>query len=154
MGKVWKYPVELSETERAQLHTLIGGGEAPARAQTHARILLKANCGEAGLGWADAAIAGALAVGLSTVARVRERYVREGLEAALWHRPSIREYRRKLDGAQEAHLIAVACGALPEGEARWSLRLLAEQLVVLEEVASISHETVRQVLKKTNSNRG
>ena len=154
MAKACKYPVQLSEAERAQLHTLVGGGAAPARVLTHARILLKANQGEAGQGWSDASIAGALDVGLSTVARVRERYVREGLAGALWHKPSTREYRRKLDGAQEAHLIALACSAAPEGEARWSLRLLAEHLVVLEEVESISHETVRQVLKKTNSSRG
>jgi len=154
MAKGCKYPVRLCEAERAQLHTLVGGGVAPARVLTHARILLKANRGEAGQGWNDASIAGALDVGLSTVARVRERYVREGLAAALGHKPSTREYRRKLDGAQEAHLIAVAFGAPPQGAARWSPRLLANQLVVLEEVESISHETVRQVLKETTSSRG
>jgi transposase len=154
MAKVNTFVVRLSEAERAQLHTLIGRGQAPARALTRARILLKANRGEAGPAWTDAAIAGALEVGLSTVARVRQRYVRGGLAAALWHKQPEREYRRKLSGEGEAHLIALACGTPPAGRGRWSLRLLAERLVALEEVESISHETVRQVFKQTRSSRG
>ncbi len=149
-----RYVVELTEGERAQLHTLIGRGTAPARTLTHARILLKANRGEGGPGWADAAIAGALEVGQATVARVRRAYATAGLEAALNRRPPGREYRRKLDGEQEAHLVALACGAPPQGRARWTLRLLAERLVRLEVVESVSHETVRQTLKQTSSSPG
>lgn len=150
MAKGNPFEVRLSEAARAELHTLLSRGQVPARTQTRARILLRANRGEAGAGWTDAAIAGALEVGLSTVARVRQRYVRDGLEAALWHKHPEREYRRKLDGVQEAHLIAVACGAPPEGHVRWSLRLLAQRLVELGQVDTVSHETVRQVLKQTS----
>ena len=144
-----KYVVRLTEEERARLHTLVGSGSAPARRLTHARILLKANQGEAGPGWTDAAVATALEVGRATVARVRQRYVAEGLEAALAHKAPDREYQRTLDGAQEAHLLALACSAPPAGRARWSLRLLAERLVALEVVEAVSHETVRQVLQQT-----
>lgn len=149
-----RYVVQLTEEERAQLHTLVGQGTAPARLLTHARILLKANQGEAGPGWIDAMIAGALDVDRTTVARVRQRYVTAGLAAALERQPPAREYRRKLDGTQEAHLIALACGAPPAGRQRWTLRLLATEWVRLEQVATVSHETVRQVLKQTGSSRG
>ncbi len=148
-----KYMVRLTEQERARLHTLVGSGSAPARRLTHARILLKANQGEAGPGWTDAAIATALEVGRATVARVRQRYVAEGLAAALAHKAPDREYERALDGAQEAHLFALACSAPPAGRTRWSLRLLAERLVALEVVEAVSHETVRQLLKQTTCSR-
>ena len=151
MGK--KYVVELSEEERAGLRTLIGSGTAPARTLTHARILLKATQGEAGPGWTDAAIAGALEVGLATVARVRQAYVTEGLGAALTQKRPDREYERTFDGEREARLIALACGAPPPGQQRWSLRLLAEHLVRLEVVDAVSHETVRRTLKQTSSSR-
>ena len=146
-----KYVVRLTEEERAHLRTLIGRGTAPARTLSRARVLLKANQGEGGAAWADAAISEALEVGLSTVARVRQRYVNEGLEAALTHKAPDREYRRKLDGEQEARLIALGCGEAPRGRKRWTLKMLAERLVALEVVESVSYETVRQVLKQTNS---
>jgi transposase len=145
-----KYAVVLSAEERAQLRTLVGRGVAPARLLAHARILLKADQGEGGAGWSDAAIAGALEVHPATVARVRRQYVGAGLEAALNRRAPRREYLRKLDGAQEARLIAVACSAPPAGRERWSLRLLADELVRLEVVDAVSHETVRQTLKQTS----
>ncbi len=145
-----KYVVRLPEEERARLHTLVGGGSAPARRLTHARILLKANQGEAGPGWTDAAIAGALEVSAATVARVRQAYVGAGLDAALTRKAPDREYRRTLDGEQEARLVALTCSAPPEGHKRWSLRLLAEHLVMLEVIDTVSHETVRQVLKQTS----
>jgi len=148
-----RYVVRLSEAERARLNTMIGRGRAPARTLAHARILLKANQGEGGPGWSDAAIARALEVGLATVARVRQAYVTAGLEAALTRKAPEREYARKLDGAQEARLIALACSTPPAGRQRWSLRLLAERLVTLEVVEAVSHETVRQVLKQTSSSR-
>jgi hypothetical protein len=149
-----KYAVHLSEAERAHLRTLIGHGTAPARQLTRARILLKANQGEGGPGWTDAAIAGALDVHPATVARVRREYVTTGLQATLDRLPPDRVYPRKADGALEAQLIAVACGTPPAGQARWTLRLLADELVRLEVVDAISYETVRRVLKQTGSSRG
>src|SRR6266581_2226590 len=104
-----QHVVVLSEPERARLHTLIGQGAAPARALSHARILLKTNQGEAGPGWTDKATAAALEVHPTTVARVRQLYATAGLDAALDRKPPEREYRRKLDGEQEAHLVALAC---------------------------------------------
>ena len=149
-----QYVVRLSEVERASLRTLISGGDAPARAQTHARILLKANRGEAGLEWTDGAISTALEVDPTTVARVRKLYVTEGLEAALHRKAPDRVYRRKLDGEQEARLVAVACSEPPNGQKRWTLRLLADKLVELEVVEAVSYETVRRTLKQTGSSRG
>jgi transposase len=149
-----KYVVKLSASEYAQLHALLRTGTAAAAAQAHARILLKADQGEGGPAWPDARIAEAVEVGLSTVHRVRQAYVEQGLEAALHRkRPAGRQYR-KLDGAQEARLIALACSPPPEGSNRWTLRLLADQLVALEVVASISPECVRATLKKTTSSPG
>jgi len=141
-----QHVVVLSELERARLRTLIGQGSAPARALTRARILLKANQGEAGPGWSDRAIAAALEVHHSTVARVRQQYAAGGLEAAVNRKAPERE--------QEARLVALACSAPPEGRKRWTLRLLAGQLVQLEVVDAVSYETVRQALKQTASSRG
>ena len=149
-----QYIVSLTTAQREQLRTLISAGEAPARSLTHARILLKADQGDDRPGWSDPAIAKALEVGEATVERVRKHFVQDGLEAALHRRPAERQPTRKLDGEQEAHLIALACSAAPEGQARWSLRLLAAKLVPIEEVGTISYETVRRTLKKTRSSRG
>jgi transposase len=149
-----RHTVRLSEPERARLHTLIGQGVAPARALTHARILLKTNQAQTGPTCPDAAIAAALEVNPATVARVRMRYVAEGLDAAVYRKAPEREYPRRLDGEQEAYLAALACGAPPEGRKRWTLRLLAERLVALEVVESVSYETVRQALKQTASSPG
>ncbi len=145
------YRTILSAEERAELRGLVGAGVAPARMLTRARILLKADPSDAGAGWADAAIAGALDVHPSTVLRVRRQFVDEGLTAALNRKRPDRVYARTLDGAQEAHLVALTCSTPPGGYARWSLRLLADELVQLEVVETISHETVRQTLKKTIS---
>jgi hypothetical protein len=149
-----QYVVRLPEEERASLLTMIGRGAAPARAQTHARILVKANRGEAGPEWTDGAISTALEVDPTTVARVRKRYVTEGLEAALYRKAPDRVYRHKLDGEQEARLVAVACSEPPAGHKRWTLRLLADKLIELEVVETVSYETVRQTLKQTSSSRG
>jgi len=149
-----QYVVRLSEAERAALRTLTSRGDAPARVQTHARILVKANRGEAGPEWTDDAISTALEVDPTTVARVRKLYVTEGLEAALHRKAPDRVYRRKLDGEQEARLVAVACSEPPSGHKRWTLRLLATRLVELEVVETVSYETVRQTLKQTGSSRG
>ena len=146
-----RYPVILSDTEREQLKSLIAAGTAPARKLTHARILLKANQGSEGPGWVDEQVADAVEVSQPTVSRVRKQYVEEGLQAALNRRPPNREYHRKLDEEQEARLVALACSEPPEGQARWSLRLLADKMVELEVVDDLSYQTVRRTLKKTPS---
>ena len=149
-----KYRVTLTSEEGEQLSRLVARGKAAARTLTHARILLKADQAEGGPAWSDARIAEALDVGLSTVHRVRQAFVAEGLEAALHRRrPTGRQYR-KLDGAQEALLVALACSPPPEGRQRWTLTLLADRLVELQVVDSISPECVRTTLKKTTSSRG
>ena len=149
-----KYAVDLTEAERARLRTLIGSGTAPARTLAHARILLKANRGEGGPAWTDAAIAGSVEVHPATVARVRRAFVEDGLAAAVDRKSPDRTYPRVLDGEAEARLVALACGAPPEGRERWTLRLLAGELVRLEVVETVSHEAVRQTLKQTSSSRG
>jgi transposase len=148
-----RYSVTLTDSERDYLKHLIAAGTESARKLTHARILLKADQGPAGPGWTDDAIAEAVEVSQPTVSRIRQQCVMQGLEAALNRRAPTRQYHRKLDGAQEARLIAVACGKPPAGIDRWTLRLLADKLVELEIVADVSYQTVRRVLKKTNSSR-
>lgn len=148
------YPVILTTPVRDQLKRMLAAGTESARKLTHARILLKADQGSDGPGWVDQAIAEAVEVSQPTIARVRKQYVEQGLEAALNRRPPSRQYVRKLDGVQEAKLLAVACGQPPTGHARWSLRLLADKLVELEIVADgVSYQTVRRTLKKTSSSR-
>jgi transposase len=149
-----RYRVTLEAEERERLRRLISSGKGAARRLTHARILLQADEAEGGPAWADRAIAEALSVSVPTVERVRQRFVEGGLEAALNPRPSRRLYRRKLDGAGEAHLVALTCSAPPDGHERWTLRLLAGRMVALGHVASLAHETVRETLKKTSSSRG
>lgn len=149
-----KYIVTLNDEERGALRAMIAAGKASARKLMHARILLKAERRKQHREWEDTRIAAALEVSVSTIEKVRQRLVEEGLEAALVPRPSRREYARKLDGKEEAHLIALACSTPPDGYGRWTLRLLADRMVRLEHVDSLSHETVRQVLKKTRSSRG
>ena len=149
-----KYAVFLTEAERARLRTLIGRGEAPARLLTRARILLKTNQGEGGPCWSDDAIAGALEVHPTTVARVRRQFVEQGLDATLERKRPDRVYTRVLDGVAEARLVALACSTPPAGREQWTLRLLADELVRLEVVPTLSHETVRRTLGQTSSNPG
>ena len=149
-----QFAVTLTDTERDHLLELLAAGTAPARLLLHARILLKADQGPLGPGWVDERIAEAVETSQPTVSRVRKQYVQEGLDAALHRRAPTREYHRKLDGAMEARLIALACGEPPAGQARWTLHLLADKLVELELVEDISYQTVRRVLKKTNSSPG
>jgi hypothetical protein len=149
-----RYAVCLTDTERDELKQLIAAGHAPARKLMHVRILLKADQSAQGPGETDETIADAVEVSQPTVFRVRRHYVERGLEAALNRRPPTREYQHKLDGAQEAHLIALACETPPTGQARWSLRLLADKLVELEVVDAVCDETVRRALKKMRSSRG
>jgi transposase len=149
-----RFRVELTDAERGRLEEMIGAGTAPARRLMHARILLKADQSASGPGWVDDRIAEAVEISQPTVSRVRKQYVREGVDAALNRRSPDRVYKRKLDGAQEARLVALACGEPPAGQARWSLRLLADRLVELEVVERISYQTVRRVFEKTSSSRG
>ena len=142
------YQVNLTEDEREQLLGITRRGKSSGRKVKRSLILCKADEGLTGQ-----QVAEALMVGPSTMGRVRQRFVEGGLERALNDLPRPGQ-RRKLDGKQEAHLVAVACSAPPEGHARWTLRLLADQAVKLELTGSISRETVRQVLKKTNSSPG
>ena len=149
-----KFPVTLTDRQRDDLQQLIAAGTAPARKLTHARILLKADSGPGAPKWTDDAIADAVEVSQPTVARVRRQFVEQGLEAALNRRAPRREYVRKLDGKQEARLVALACGEPPDGRAHWTLQLLADKLVELEIVEAISSQTVRRTLKKTGSSPG
>lgn len=141
-----KYLVILTDAERHELEQLLAKGKAAARTRTHAQVLLKA---DQPTGWTDAQIVEAFGVSVRTVERVRQRFVEEGLEAALKPK-SFPRLPRKVDGDVEAHLVALACSDPPEGRQRWTLRLLADQLVELDLIESISHEQVRQVLKKTS----
>jgi transposase len=150
---VKKYVVELTEVEREQLRKLISAGSASARMLNRARILLKADVGkhseEGSL--LDRQIAPMLETSTATVQRVRERFCRQGLDAALERSAPDRVYERSFDGRAEARLIALACSEAPEGRERWSMRLLADKAVELGIVEGVSHETVRKTLKKTNS---
>jgi Homeodomain-like domain len=149
------YVVVLTEEQRQHCQELVSAGSRPARTIRHAQILLKADASPGGPGWTDNAIGEAVGVTPVTVARVRKVMSTEGLEAALSHyRGPNREYRRKLDGHQEARLIALSCSPPPQGRERWTLRLLAGRMVELGYVDSVSHETLHQTLKKTSFSRG
>lgn len=149
-----KYEVELSEDQRFLLQELLSKGKAPVRQQAHARMLLKIDRNAPGPRWTDEQVAEAFEMSRYTVIRIRERFVTNGLDDALNHRPHTHRRARALDGEQEAHLIALSCSPCPSGQARWTLRLLAGRMVELGYAEHISHESVRQVLKKTNSSRG
>lgn len=148
------YRVTLTAEERQELQALASKGKVAARKLTRARILLLADQAEGGPAKRDPEIVDALGCGRATVERTRQQFVEEGIEATLDTKPTTRTYERRLDGKAEAHLVAIACGAPPEGRGRWTLRLLADRLVGLGEIESISHETVRQTLKKTSSSLG
>jgi transposase len=153
MGKDAKYIVRLSGPERQQLQALVDEGRRAKSVRQWARVLLKADQADGGPGWTDERVAEFAEVSLSTVHRVRERFVEEGLEGALQRKPSPQRQFRKLDGVGEAKLIAIACSQAPEGRSRWTLHLLADKLVELQVVDGISHECVRTTLKKTRFNR-
>ena len=144
-----KYVVRLTRSERATLRGLVSKGKAAAYRIKHANILLQADAN--GPCWTDARIAEAFSTHVNTVGGVRQRFVEQGLEAALNRKKRATPPREKiLDGEKEARLIKLACSKAPKGRTRWTLRLLAGKLVELEVVESISHETVRQTLKKTS----
>lgn len=149
-----RYRVTLTEAERRDLQAMVSKGKAAARKLVRARILLLADQADGGPAKADVEIVDALGCARGTVERLRQEFVEEGLDGILHPKPTARTYLRRLDGKAEAHLIAMACGAAPPGRARWTLRLLADRLVALGHVDSVSYETVRQTLKKTTLSRG
>jgi len=146
-----KYVVRLEAGERERLEKLVSVGKAAARKLTHARIRLQADESEGGPGWANRQIGEGLSVGIRTIEGLRQRFVEQGLEAALERKKRAEPpVPRKLDGEQEARLVAVCCSQAPEGRRRWTLHLLADRLVELRIIDSISYETVRQTLLKTS----
>ena len=154
MGKEAKWVVRLDAPEQQELETVVATPRAAAERVLRARVLLKADEGVGGPAWPDTQIADAFEISVSKVQRLRQRLVEEGLAAALVRHPSPQARPRKLDGAQEARLVTLACSAPPAGRTRWTLQLLADQLVVLKVVDAISDETVRVTLKKTRSSPG
>src|SRR3954452_1838735 len=144
-----KYKVTLTADERQSLHDMIAAGKAAAQKLAHARILLKADAAPGGPAWTDERLAEAVEVSPATVEHVRQRFVDHGLEEALARKPQDRPSRqRKLDGRAEAHLVALACSKPPGGRDEWTMQLLADKLVELEGVYSISDETVRSTLQR------
>ena len=151
---VKKYRVSLSAAERADLETLVNKGKVAAHKRRHAQLLLKADEGEFGPSWTDEKIVEAFGVSRSAVEKLREQLVTRGLDAALTRAVPDRSRSRKIDGEVEAHLIALVCNDPPEGRAKWTLKLLADRMVELDYVDSLSSETVRRTLKKTNLSHG
>jgi transposase len=150
-----RYVVRLSDQERKQLTDLLGKKVLAAKKRVRAQVLLKADASAAGPAWIDSRMAEAFDVSVVTVEKIRKSYVLEGLEAAIERKPQCRPSRLPvLDGAKEARLVALCCGTVPAGHGRWTLGLLADKLVELQIVESISRETVRQALKKTNCSLG
>ena len=145
-----KYKVTLTREERDELMSIISKGKHTSQRFRNAYVLLNCDEGEYAEKATNAEINKILKVGMRTIDRIKKRFVEEGFDAVLERKPTTREYERKADGDFEARLIALSCSEPPEGHARWSLRLLADKMVELEIVDSISHETVRTVLKKTN----
>lgn len=145
-----RYHVQLSDDDRRSLQKLVHSGNAPARALTHARILLKADEADGGPGWQDEQIAEALETSVPTVGRTRKRFTQGGLDDALHHRPPRKTKPKKLDGHGEAHLIALSRTEPPKGQGRWTMQLLADKFVELYDGPVISDELVRRTLKKTS----
>lgn len=154
MERKAKFVVRLDSSERGRLQELVDRGLGSKTIRNRAHILLKADEGESGPAWADAKIADAFDVGVRTVERTRRLLVVEGFEAVLARKPSPNRQYRKLDGAQEAELVQLACSKPPSGRARWTVQLLADQLVARRVVTSIGREAVRTTLEKTSSSRG
>lgn len=145
-----KYKVTLSKPEVDELTVLTRKGKRSARILKNALILLNVDEGEYGPSRPDEEVADVLQVSVRTIENIRKRFIEDGFEASVYGKPRQRSYGRKMDGDAEAHLIALSCSEPPEGYSRWSLRLLADKMVQLDYVDSVSHETVRRILKKTN----
>ena len=149
-----KYKVTLTTEERVELNIIIKKERVSARKRIHAHILLRTDESEGQSGWKDVDVAEAYGVGLRTVERIRERFVTKGFAAALQSKADQENRARKFDGKKEAKLITLACSKAPEGRARWTLQLLADRMVELKYMESISHQAVHTVLKKTKLNLG
>ena len=149
-----KYVVTLTDEERVDLTRLVTTGRTAARTILHAQVLLKADAALGAPRWTDAQIRDAFGIGFTAIARVRRRFVEEGLAAALHRRPARTPRLRKLDGRAEAHLVALACSDPPDGRDHWTLELLTERFVALDVSPPVSDETVRRTLKQTRSSRG
>lgn len=145
-----KYLIHLTSEERLFLGKMVSSGSTSARKLQRARILLKSDCSDDGPNWTYDAICDAFDVNPMTVTNVRKAFIEGGMEKALDRKKPNREYERRLDGYAEAQLIALVCSEKPEGYDRWTLRLLQDRFVKLEIVESVSHETIRTTLKKTN----
>jgi len=144
-----QYVVRLSKQERKELQALTRRGHLSARKLLHAQVLLKVDQAKQGPAWTDAQVAEFLAVGTSMIEQVRKRFCQEGLQAAISRRPQPeRPESRCLDGAGQAHLVALACSKVPDGYEHWTLQLLADRMVELRYAEHVSYETVRQTLKK------
>jgi transposase len=146
-----RYTVDLTDAERAELREILSKNKAKRSTIINAYVLLKA---DRSCGWTNEAIASAYEVSTKKVEQLKKRFVEEGFEAALSRKPVTNAHRRKITGDEEAHLIALYCSQAPEGHERWTLRMLADKMVELDMIASVSHETIRRTLKKMNLNRG
>ena len=140
--------IRLSEEERTYLAEKIAAGVAAVRSLRRARILLKADQGKYGPAWSDEKISEAFEIGKSAIYQIRKHYQERGLKGTLSRKKPDRIYERCLDGEAEAHLIALTCSEPPAGQAGWTLRLLRDQMIELAYVESVSHETIRTMLKK------
>ena len=145
-----KYIVDLTNSERAELEKLTKKGKIAAYKMNHARILLLADINQLDGGWTDLKISQALNIGQATVERVRQRFVKEGIESALSRKKQENRRAKIIDGEKEAYLIAMACGETPIGQAKWTLQMLADKMIELSYVEKVSRETIRKTLKKTN----
>src|SRR5215467_10224011 len=146
-----RYAVDLRDSERAALREIISKNKAKRSTIINAYILLKA---DRTCGWTNADIAAAYEVSTKKVEQLKKRFVEEGFDAALYRKPVTNAHRRKITGDEEAHLIALCCSQAPEGQERWTLRMLADKMVELDIVDAVSHETIRRTLKKVHLNPG
>ena|SRR5438552_9526498 len=144
-----KNSIELTQEQRGELEQMVKKGTAPVRKIQHAQVLLKIDSSKEGANWSDSQVREAFGVSPATVWRIRKRFLAQGMDDALKRRPQPeRPKKRKLDGEQEAHLVALACTTAPVGQQRWSIRLLRKTAVELEIVEQVGRETVRLILKK------
>ncbi len=148
-----KYIVRLSDSERKELTQMVTRGKVAAYKRLHAQVLLKADISDKGPGWTDQKIADAFDITVRSIERIRKRLVEKGLEGAI-SRARGGGSKRKLDGEKEAHLIALACSDPPGGRCQWTLKLLADKMVELNYIDTLSYETVRRILKKTKLSPG
>jgi transposase len=145
-----KYIVALTNFEREDLEQLTKKGKIAAYKMNHVRILLLADINQKGGGWSDLQISESLNVGHATIERVRQRFVESGIESALTRKKQQNRRAKIIDGEKEAYLIAIACSETPKGKAKWTLQMLADKMIELEYVETVSPETIRKTLKKTN----